>query len=671
MRASPPGPMTRGRLPIRLALVAAAALALLWSARCGRQRVPAVDRLAELDYSVTSGAAPGYVEDRACALCHSEIWTSYREVGMARSFSRPRREEVVEELDRTFLHERSKQRFRMTWRDGRLVFQSFQVAADGLPIHELELEVDWIVGSGHTSRVYLYRTPGGELFQLPIAWYAQGSSWGMAPGFDRPDHPGVGRRVRRECMFCHNAYPDVPAASDSYGAPQLFPAELPEGTGCQRCHGPGAEHAERALDPRASPEATREAIVNPGRLPPRLRDDVCFECHLQPSVAIPGIRRFDRADYSFRPGEPLSGYLIQVDVEEEGRRRGERFEINHHAYRLLQSRCYLASAGALSCLTCHDPHRKVPPAQRPAHYRAACLGCHQPEDCGDPAATHASAAADADCVACHMPRRRTEDVVRVVMTDHRIGRHALGPQLLAPLEEREPVIVGIEPLAPEAPTGPPAELHRTLAAVRAGAGGATGDRLARLLAEASPPEPVPFLDLAQRRLHQRRFAEALAALEEVRARAPGLALADEWRAIAEAGEGRLELAESILREVLARDPRRAESWLNLGFVRLGLDRPAEALVALERAVELRPTAAAGWLRIGEAHAALDRPREAAAALRRSLALDPRSGGAYAAIAAALVAAGEPAAARRYLEHGRRHAARPEAVEAAAAALGFD
>ncbi|MBW3549201.1 MAG: hypothetical protein KY452_13855, partial [Actinobacteria bacterium] len=81
------------------------------------------------------------------------------------------------------------------------------VVAGGL----VEQPVDWVLGSGHTSRTYLYATPGGELYQLPLAWYSQdGGHWAMAPGFDRPDHVGLLRPVRRECMFCHNAYPDVP-----------------------------------------------------------------------------------------------------------------------------------------------------------------------------------------------------------------------------------------------------------------------------------------------------------------------------------------------------------------------------------------------------------------------------------------------------------------------------
>src|SRR5260370_36176261 len=43
-----------------------------------------------------------------------------------------------------------------------------------------------------------------------------------------------------------------------------------------------------------------------------------------------------------------------------------------------------------------------------------------------------------DCVAGHMPKRRTEDVVHVVMTDHLIRRRPPSHDLLAELVERHP-----------------------------------------------------------------------------------------------------------------------------------------------------------------------------------------------------------------------------------------
>jgi hypothetical protein len=260
------------------------------------------DPLTALGLTVTQGAAPGSIEDRACALCHHEIYSAYQEVGMARSFMRPGPQRVIEDFEHNeFFHPSSQQHYEMLQRDGRYRLRRYQLDADGNPINVLEQPVDWILGSGDHARTYLYQTPAGELYQLPIAWYSQTKSWGMAPGFDRKDHEGITRRVRRECMFCHNAYPNVAPASDGYEAPQVFPPDLPQGTGCQRCHGPGAEHALRAFGKSAG--RPQDAIVNPARLSPERRDDICFQCHLQPSVALPGLRRFGRGDYSFQPGE--------------------------------------------------------------------------------------------------------------------------------------------------------------------------------------------------------------------------------------------------------------------------------------------------------------------------------------------------------------------------------
>src|SRR6185295_6289983 len=135
---------------------------------------PRIDPLASRGIAVTGGAAPGYLEDRVCAECHREIWTTYQQVGMARSFARPGSAGKIEDFARgAFAHAASKQNFEMTWRGDRLFFRREQLDAAGQPINVWEHEVDWILGSGNHARTYLYRTEGGELYQLPIAWYTQ------------------------------------------------------------------------------------------------------------------------------------------------------------------------------------------------------------------------------------------------------------------------------------------------------------------------------------------------------------------------------------------------------------------------------------------------------------------------------------------------------------------
>lgn len=584
---------------------------------------PITRDLASFGFPPTTGAAPGYVSDRACSLCHGDLAASYAEKGMARAFSRPRPASDIEDFSAPpFVHDKSGQQLQMMRRDGRLRFRRWQTGPGGKPVHVFETDVDWILGSGDHARTYLYRTPGGELYQLPLAWYTQEGRWGMAPGFDRADHEGVLRRVRRECVFCHTAYPDVPAGADAYGAPQVFPAEMPEGIGCQRCHGPGAEHVGQALGGIGSRREIQASIFNPGRLPAAQRDEVCQGCHLQPSVALSGLRRFGRGDFSYRPGEPLADYLVQVDIEEEGKARSERFEINHHPYRLEQSRCFLESGGQLSCLTCHDPHRRVPEETKAAHYRAACESCHGKEACTRP--EHAAGGADpADCASCHMPKRRTEDVVHVVMTDHKITRTPGGPALLAPRAESEPVLVDVR-LLPGAPGGALGEVYRAAAVARTAGGAEALAYLEKKLAEARPAEAEPWLDLAQAQLRAGRPAEAERTLTGLLERHPGHPQALEWLALAQAGQGKADAAIAGLRQLLERFPGRIEAEYNLGRLLAARGRSDEAATHLERALQARPNLAAGWHYLGEIRAAQGRPEEAAACWRRALEVDPGS-----------------------------------------------
>src|SRR5215212_100632 len=365
---------------------------------------------------------PGFADDKDCASCHSGIARSYQSVGMSRSFYRLRPETDIEDFDAPpFHHAKSGQWMEIRRRDGKLLFRRWTLDASSNPTNLFEQPIDWILGSGNHSRTYIYQLPDGELYQLPLAWYTQEKKWAMAPGYDRADHEGVLRRVRRECLFCHDTYPNAPEdARDGYWRDQSVPLHLPEGIGCQRCHGPGAEHVRRANE---SDDVARKTIVRPTRLDARRRDDVCYECHMQASVAIAGIRRFGRDINSFRPGQLLADYMLHTDITEEAMPRAERFEINHHPYRLEQSRCFLESGGKLSCLSCHDPHRKIAVSD----VRDVCRNCHSVAPASSPAGPQASrlpgrrdaaqpaagtaalhVAADTDCVACHMPKRRTQ-----------------------------------------------------------------------------------------------------------------------------------------------------------------------------------------------------------------------------------------------------------------------
>ena len=123
----------------------------------------------------------------------------------------------------------------------------------------------------------------------------------MSPGYDRPDHFDFRRKIGYDCFFCHNAYPALDAASPD--ADPIYPAQVPEGIDCQRCHGPGSAHVEAAQAKRPAADV-RQAIVNPSRLPADRQLEICMECHLETtSFVLPAsIQRYERGAFSFRPG---------------------------------------------------------------------------------------------------------------------------------------------------------------------------------------------------------------------------------------------------------------------------------------------------------------------------------------------------------------------------------
>jgi len=634
---------------------------LLFSLPLQAEEAPSVASLPTLaNLKVTSGAAPGYVDDHLCGTCHLSQWKSYQGVAMSHAFYRPSRERVIEDFAHAhYYHAPSQRHYEMRLEGDDYIFIRYQLDAAGQPINRFEHKVDWIMGSGRHVRTYLYQTESGELYQLPIAWYTQSGQWGMQPGFDRPDHNGVLRRIRRECLFCHNAYPEVPADSDNYLDEHRFPHQLPEGTGCQRCHGPGEQHLKLLLGGATDLEAIRSAIVNPRRLSRERRDDICYECHMLPAVATPPVRRFDRADFSFRPGQRLSDYALAFDIEERDHKTVDRFEINHHPFRLSQSRCVTESEpGALGCLDCHDPHVKVPVAERPAHYRKVCNSCHQGLD-------HPAVEGQAldDCVSCHMPTRRTHDVVQVLMTDHRIQKPLPEQERIGPRQEQDPHISNLHYLYPDqAPAGDLGEIYRMLAILRPSGGlpKSAIDYLEKLLKRTPVDSPIPYFDLVTFQLKDQRFSAALTTLDTIIERFGQSDLAKEWRAVALFGQGEEHAtARALLEQLAAGGSERAEVWFNLGVMRYADDEYTAAEESLRHALQLRPTLVRAWYFLGQVQQTQGAQQAAVTSYRTALELDPSDTRAYLGIINALEQVNAPEEAERYRRHGLQVADNPK------------
>lgn len=609
------------------------------------------DALELLGAHPTEGAAAGYVDDSVCSSCHADLYESYQNVGMAQSFKRPDAAKKIEDFGQEYYHELLQRYYRIEERDDDLIFRRYQRDKNGDIINEIEIPVAWIMGSGNRARTYIYQTDWGEMFMLPLGWYSEGEHWGMSPGFEGGENPGISRQITRMCMFCHNAFPEVAKGSDTHWAIETFPHDLPQGTGCQRCHGPGIEHIKSVVDGEDI-TAIRSAITNPARLPAESRDSVCFQCHMLPSASLAGSRRFGEGIYSFRPGQNLSDYMVHVDIVEQGVKPADRFEINHHGYRLFQSSCYRESMGDLSCISCHDPHVKPASIDFRASVGEVCSGCHENAEQKHSAETNLSAGA---CVTCHMPRKRTSDVIHVTMTDHKISR---GPfdldELIKPREKQNLFITAVGLLEfGDIPQGGEADAYRSIAALRAGRNmEAAKNGLLQALQDVELSSGGPYVDLATAQFNSGQYSAAEKTARELIAIGENLrtaytVLGTSLLAQNKPAEARLMLQKSLQIQ------RHPEAHFNLAAVYIGAGEYSKAEEQIEAAIELRPHMSDPWKYKARLLAARNEPKLARDAFVRVLQLEPFDLAVYGELIDLLRSLGETEKAELYLELGMR------------------
>ncbi|MCB0665331.1 MAG: tetratricopeptide repeat protein [Saprospiraceae bacterium] len=626
----------------------------------------------------------GYVDDQLCSLCHEQIYHDYQEVGMARSFSLPSKVKSMEDFTvEGFYHEGTQSYMRMVQRDSQLFYQQFQQDGMGQQINFYERKVDWILGSGNKSRTYLYQTENGQMYQFPLAWYTDTDSWAMAPGFAAERGADISREVKRECMFCHNAYP-YEKTPDRIWDVDTYSRNLPQGIGCQRCHGPGKKHIDQAVA-QAVPDSVQLSIVNPAKLSPGRRDDVCNQCHLQPSIAAMGIRNYDRGDYSYIPGQRLGEYQMHIDVQEEGVKQEDRFEINHHAYRLYQSQCYQVSRGNLGCTSCHDPHRKLKPEEKEAHYRAVCLQCHEKHERKLVSAYYSEVAPD-QCVTCHMPQHRSQDVVEVVVTDHLIRRSPPEEDWLKPLEEQSTSIEGVRFLNDDyKPDIPSAGIYLAAPIIRVLPGSSSAlEYMAEKLATDTSLGIPPYYDLLKAQINQGFYSEARKTANHILTIHPGSEEALIARGVAEFHLAGPDTALYTFEEILSTNPESANAHYDLGLAQQAIaismdslkqDQKSlwfqQALSSFNQALLLRDNFSAAALHKAQCEQALGRSNAAESSYLSALATQPKYTEAYLGLGALYFRRGNTGAARRYLQHGVRMASNPDQIRAKASELSIN
>jgi hypothetical protein len=321
-----------------------------------------------------------FAGNEACKFCHRDIVRAYEATPMGRTTAVVRNNVPAGR----FRHEASGSEYSIS-KDGRV-----RIRKGNSVKHE---QFDIAIGSGSAGFSYLILRDR-FLFQAPLTWYSQKNRWDAAPGYQDDPVMAWDRPIDPSCLLCHaSQLTHIYGTVNRYADPPFRQA----GVSCERCHGPGSDHA-------GNPAAKR--MVIPTKLPAELRDDVCRQCHLLGEARI---ARAGRAFGEFRAGERLGNYVAYFVYDDPD---GPSLRTTSHVEKLNASRCKQVSGERMWCGSCHNVH--APPAEPIRWYREKCEACHP--------ANARMCKRGLNCVSCHMPKSRALDAGHGAFTDHRIGR---------------------------------------------------------------------------------------------------------------------------------------------------------------------------------------------------------------------------------------------------------
>ena len=270
-------------------------------------------------------------------------------------------------------------------RDGQ--FRAARGVKDG-PVERLVLE--YAFGSDHHATTFVTLTDPARMAALEhrLTHYASDDTFGITPGQSAEKPFPVTTPHGRElpdwetinCFRCHAT------RISAVGGDVLNLKELISNVSCERCHGPSGSHVQAA----GVGKGELSMPFGLGRWTASSQMALCGQCHRHPSQALPG--RLSREIPDLARFQPVG---------------------------IMQSKCYTASDGALSCVNCHEPHSRA--SSDRASYESACLECHQAGR-----QTICPVGPRGGCIDCHMPR--IDSGQHVLFTDHWIRvRNASDP----------------------------------------------------------------------------------------------------------------------------------------------------------------------------------------------------------------------------------------------------
>jgi hypothetical protein len=395
-----------------------AAVFLIWAATRiadahQTAQAPATQEAPSPQY-LNAQPAVDYVDDEVCQNCHPSEYQTFKKTGMGRSASIPSPDDLRELATPVSIRRKKLNRsYSVYSRNGKMFHEESERDARGQLVFSETHEIAYTIGAGDVGKSYLV-AKGDALFVSPISYYSRIPGWDLSPGYNEGTFRGFTRRVVDLCVDCHTGLPLLtPATHNRFQQPPFRFLSV----GCERCHGPGALHVEERKQNAPLKGPVDFSIVNPERLRPAVRDDVCAQCHFSGDARVlqPGKNYLD-----FRPGTPLGDVVDIFSVAPAI--KGTRFMALDQFEQLKMSRCWASSKGRLGCITCHNPHVQLHGDQAADYFRERCLSCHAGESCRAPKARRQATSPPDNCILCHMPQRKMENISHSSLTDHRILR---------------------------------------------------------------------------------------------------------------------------------------------------------------------------------------------------------------------------------------------------------
>ena len=365
------------------------------------------------DALLNTGPSVEYVGSGACSGCHQELYEGYKKTAMGRSMSAldgPLQQALVPE-PAAVEDQKMNRRFRVYRQDKRVFQGTEELSPSDKPPFTKTHELAYTVGSGVNGYTFIVRR-GDHLFQAPLSYYTRQRKWELSPGYEFADY-GFNRAIDPACLACHSGRTrPIANRSGAYHDPPFEELAI----GCENCHGPGQLHVERRLKNLQVSGEHDPSIVNPAKLPNRLAENICMNCHQGGDARV---YQPEKSHNDFRPGKYLNDTVAILKLPMKPEAAGHSDLLEHHTSMEL-SKCFRATKGELGCLSCHSIHDQPAANSKVSYYREKCLQCHTDLDCGVPLESRASRSPANDCAGCHMPKRDIDVIAHSALTNHRI-----------------------------------------------------------------------------------------------------------------------------------------------------------------------------------------------------------------------------------------------------------